>query len=465
MSLADQFFRNALGEAKGARAYLEEREIKSETILQFGLGYAPLGSQLRAELQAQGFTLEEITACGLIKRGEGGDSYDKFRNRITFPIQDSRGRTIAFGGRSLGDAQPKYLNSPETPLYAKSNSLYGLNLTQSDIRRKDFAILVEGYFDCVVPYQCGVRNVVASLGTSLTQGQVRLLGRYTRNVVVNFDPDSAGMAAATRSIDLFLEQGFHVNVLQLPSGEDPDSFILRMGAEKYNELLVNSAPYLDFLLSHFQSAQREPFSPKGKQQIVAGIIPYLLKVPNRIERSEYVSRVAARLRVNEELLILEMRKFSRAGPRRDDSIGPLVETGVTISESTILAAVFEESFQERILLQILPELFEGLRTEGVFRAIFEFKNQNREISVLTLREVLGAEDLDLLERIVLESSGEELTEEAIEACLGALRDMQVNRVSQEIQEAIIREERSGEVSDQLDTLLRKKEALRRKQRT
>jgi len=461
MKLADEFFREALSDAGAARTYLKDREIGDEIIRQFGLGYAPAGSRLRSKLKGQGFSLDEMAACGLIKRGESGDTYDKFRNRITFPIQDLSGRTIAFGGRSLGDAQPKYLNSPETPLYSKSNSLYGLNLSQSDIRRKDFAILVEGYFDCIVPFQSGVRNMVASLGTSLTHGQVQLLGRYTRNVVVNFDPDSAGVAAATRSIDLFLVQGFHVNVLQLPSGEDPDSFILRHGAEKYNELLVKSSPYLDFLLSLSLAAQKDPLSPKGKQQVVAEIIPYLMKIPNRIERSEYVSRIAEKLRLNEELLILEMRKHSRQIPGHEKPLAPSIQTEGTISENTVLAAVFEERYQERILLQVLPELFEGLRTEGIFKAIFKLRNQKREISVLSLREALGPSDLDLLERVTVESSEGHLTEEAIDGSLSALRRMQINRVSQEIQEAIIREEREGEVSDQLDELLRKKEALRR----
>jgi len=463
MKVADEFFRSALLEAGEPRAYLEQRQIGEETIRQFGIGFAPVGSQLRSRLQAQGFADDEMALCGLIKSGERGDYYDKFRNRIIFPIQDLSGRTVAFGGRGLGDVRPKYLNSPETPLYTKSNSLYGLNVTQTGIRRKDFGILVEGYFDCVVPYQYGIHNIVASLGTSLTQSQVKLLGRYTRNVVVNFDPDSAGVAAALRSVDLFLAQGFHVNILQLPGGEDPDSFILKNGAESYNELLVSSSPYLDFLLSHFLAAQRDPFSPKGKQQVVTEIVPYLIKVPNRIERSEYVSRVAARLKLKEELLILEMRKQFRPRRNQEETPGPPVQTEATISENTILAVVCEAEFQERTLSLIFPELFEGLRTEKIFEMIFDLKNQNREISVLTLRDELDPEDVDFLERVTLETRDTQHTEEAIEGSISTLRNMQVDRVSQEIQQAIVEEERSGAASGKLDDLLRKKESLRREQ--
>lgn len=461
MKLADEFFRNMLSRSPGAQSYLGARKIGEETIRQFGIGYAPSGNQLRSQLQMKGFNLDEMAACGLVNKGEGGDYYDKFRSRVTFPIQDLSGRTIAFGGRSLGEAQPKYLNSPETPLYVKGNSLYGLNSTQTEIRRKDFAILVEGYFDCVVPFQFGVRNVVASLGTSLTQNQVRLLGRYTRNVVVNFDPDSAGVAAAMRSVDLFLEQGFHVNVLQLPSGEDPDSFILKNGAESYSQLLRNSSPYLDFMLSHFLTAQRDPLSPKGKQQLVSEMIPYLLKVPDRIERSEYVSKVAGRLRVKEELLILEMRRYARPKQGAQRFPGPSIQSQATISERMILTAVLDAESQDFVLSHILTELFDDLRTEEIFASIFELKNQNREISVVNLRERLTPEDADLLERIVLEADQSRDSEESIQASIGALRKMQVDRVSQEIQEAIVQEERDGKVSHQLEELLRKKEALRR----
>ena len=187
-------------ELQEARSYLEKRSITSETIQTFGIGYAPPGSELLSYLRSRKLDTSQILACGLIAETSAGQYRDKFRHRVMFPIRDLNGKIMAFGGRVLGDGVPKYLNSPETALYHKGNNLYGLDKARDAIRKVDFAILVEGYFDCVVPFQFGFRNTVASLGTSLTENQVRLLGRYTRNVVISFDPDSAGLSAAL-SID------------------------------------------------------------------------------------------------------------------------------------------------------------------------------------------------------------------------------------------------------------------------
>ncbi len=161
--------------------------------------------------------------------------YDAFRGRIMFPITDARGRVIAFGGRAMGDQQPKYLNSPETRLYNKSRNLFGLSYARGGIQKLDYAILVEGYMDFMIPFQHGIENIVASLGTSLTPHQVKLLGRYTREVIVSYDPDSAGLAATQRSLDLFLEEDFRVRVFRLPEGQDPDAFVRNSGAEEYRK--------------------------------------------------------------------------------------------------------------------------------------------------------------------------------------------------------------------------------------
>ena len=165
-----------------------------------------------------------------------------------FPITDIRGRVIAFGGRALGDRQPKYLNSPETKLYNKSRNLFGLSFSREGIKKQDFAILVEGYMDFIIPFQHGVENLVASLGTSLTPQQVKLLGRYTREVVVSYDPDSAGLAATQRSLDLFLEEDFRVQGIPIAGGQDPDVFVRERGAEEYSNRLRQAVPYLDFVL-------------------------------------------------------------------------------------------------------------------------------------------------------------------------------------------------------------------------
>jgi DNA primase len=464
MQHATEFFSTSLKSNSKAQSYLTNRGIDRETIERFSLGFAPAGNQLLRYLKSAGYTTQEAELCGTTKKSDSGEYYDKFRNRIIFPICNLSGKTIAFGGRIQGDGVPKYLNSPETPLYQKGDNLYGLSVTRDEIRQRDFAVLVEGYFDCIVPYQFGIRNIVASLGTALTGNQTRVLGRYTRNVVVSFDPDTAGSAATLRSIDLFLAQGFHVNILTLPKGEDPDSFIIANGPTPYLDLIKNSSPYLDFLLGFFLGEVKNPLSPKGKQEIISRILPYLLKVPNRIERAEYLSRIASRIRVAEDLLVQEIRRIARHP--RDTQVElrtQVPEAKPTLAESTLLSAVIEEKTRPKALEILDPSLFEGLRSESVFQQIFELKNQNQEISVTRLRDLIGEDDRDWLDHVTMEPSAMLPSVEAIRNSVDAIRRLQVNRLSREIQEEIAQEERTGMASPKLNELLARKESLRRQQ--
>ena len=463
LEIATHFFSRRLEGKKDALAYLKDRQITQETIHQFSIGYAPAGQNLLQELTGQGFDVKDVLACGLIKEGNSGGYYDNFRNRIMFPIHNLSGKTIAFGGRILGDGIPKYLNSPETPLYSKSRNLYPLDLTRNEIRKRDFAIIVEGYFDCIIPFHFGIRNVVASLGTSLTESQVKVLGRYTRNVITNYDPDSAGTAATLRSIDLFLEQGFRVNVLQLPSGQDPDVFLRKQGIEAYREKLKASQSYLDFVLSQFMSQQRDPFSPKGKQEVVSHILPYLVKIPNPIERAEYVTRIASRLQLDESLLRLEMRKMparKRETPRFDYSVP--VEQG-TRAENILLVAMLEEQWAASTFEQLEPELFEGLRTERIFQGIFQLKEQATEITTIRLREIISeGTDRNLIEEMALRSADFPLSEKDIRSSVQELRRMKDERLIRQLQEEIKAEEKEHSDSDKIKELLDQKQNLRRK---
>ncbi len=299
MSEAAQYFQRMLLDSDGGRAayaYLQERGLSRATIEQFRLGYSPAdGQALREFLQRKGHAPETLEECGLVRKSEDGRSYDAFRGRVMFPITDIQGRVIAFGGRALGDRQPKYLNSPETRLYNKGRNLYGLSFSRDEIRRLEYAVLVEGYMDFIVPFQHGIRNLVASLGTALTPQQARLLGRYTRSVVVSYDPDSAGQAAARRSLDLFLEEDFQVKISRLPRGQDPDAFVRAAGADEYRRRLQESVYYLDFVLDSALEEQKDPGNPKSKIQVMNAVLPYLAKIPHAVERSEYVFRCARRL--------------------------------------------------------------------------------------------------------------------------------------------------------------------------
>ena len=463
METATQFFQQSLKEKKEALDYLSDRQISEETIQQFGIGYAPPGRRLLDRLKEQGISEEEAIACGLVREDDSGRHYDKFRNRIMFPIRNLSGRAIAFGGRILGDGVPKYLNSPDTVLYKKSQNLYPLSVTRDEIRRRDFAILVEGYFDCVVPFQFGVRSIVASLGTSLTEDQVKILGRYTRNVVVNFDPDSAGTAAAMRSLDLFLAEGFRVNVLQLPGGTDPDTFIRTEGRQVYLDRVKASQPYLEFALSQFIDSQRDPFGPKGKQEIVLQILPYLSKIPNQIERVEYVSRVAARLQLDENLILLEMRKMpSRTGSTPELKFPRLLDQ-ITPAENTLLTALLDEEWTSLVFQQLDPILFEGLRTREIFEKAFDLNQQEEKLDLIRLRNLVTDEDdRSLLESLALSSPNHPLSEELIRSSVLALRKKQYQRLSHQIQEKIKVAEKEDPQSGRIDELLVEKEEIRRK---
>src|SRR6202522_773870 len=216
-------------EGKVAYAYLEDRGLNREAVARFGLGFAPSAGDALARFLKQKYPENILEVCGLVGRDQSGRFYDRFRRRIMFPISNEAGKVIAFGGRAMGDDMPKYLNSPETPIYTKSNVLYHLDRAKEALRRQDFAILVEGYMDAIAVARAGISNVVASCGTSLAEPQIKLLARFTKRVIVNYDPDNAGQTATERSVALLLEQDFEVKVLALPSiGDkkaDPDLFI------------------------------------------------------------------------------------------------------------------------------------------------------------------------------------------------------------------------------------------------
>src|SRR5438552_13084706 len=235
--------------ARSVREYLKERGITEETSQTFKLGFAPDSWEaLSTHLRQKGATQDQLDRSGLVVKKDEGGSYDRFRGRLIFPVFDIQGKPIAFGGRTLRDEDAKYINSPETAAYVKGRNLFGLNLTRDEIRRAGFVILVEGFLDLIVPYQFGIRNVVASLGTALTTEQVRLLARFARKVVVNYDGDPAGVQAAKKAIEILLPEDLEVKVLVLPDGTDPDEFIRKFGLIEYQRQRGEAQPHIQFVI-------------------------------------------------------------------------------------------------------------------------------------------------------------------------------------------------------------------------
>src|SRR2546425_8318529 len=274
--IAAAYFREQLAAPAGARArqQLADRDVTAKTIEQLGLGFAPLSSAsregLKARLLKHGFAEGLLLQSGLIVQRETGEVVDRFRNRLIVPICRDTGSVIAFGGRAMDVDQggPKYLNSPETPIYSKSRTLYGLHLTKAAIRKLGYAVLVEGYFDFAQVFQTDASPAVASCGTALTPQQAQLLRRFTTKVVLSYDPDAAGQGAAPRSCELLVAEGFDVNVVVLEKGEDPDTFIRRKGPDEYREKLRSSRPYLEYLLD--QAAAGVDFGQHDSRREVLG---------------------------------------------------------------------------------------------------------------------------------------------------------------------------------------------------
>src|ERR1700676_5026599 len=299
-------------EGKAARAYLEDRGLDKTAMDRFGVGYAPSGGDALLRFLKQKYPEKLLVESGLISRDQGGSArtFDRFRRRITFPIANESGKIVAFGCRALGDDLPKYLNSPETPIYSKSNVLYHMDRAKEPIRRQDFAILVEGYMDAIAVARAGIGNVVASCGTSFAEPQIKLLGRFTKRVIVNYDPDVAGQAATERSLSLLLEHDFEVRVLALPAiGDqkaDPDLFIREKGAEAYIKPLKEAPPYVDYLIA--RARQMDLSTGEGKQRALNFLMPYVQRIPNRLLRSEWGTRIAQQLRIDEPVLRAALNK-------------------------------------------------------------------------------------------------------------------------------------------------------------
>ncbi len=324
--LAARFFYDTLQGDAGAvgRAYFDKRGWKENTRRTFGLGFAPdAWHDFLNHARAAGISDEMLERTGLIVRKEGGNSYDRFRGRVIFPIFSVSKKVLGFGARTLkGDEQPKYLNSPETPVYVKSKVLYGLAQSHRAIRDADAVILVEGYADLISLYQEGITNVVATSGTALTPEQVYLLSRYTRNFFFLYDADSAGMSAMLRGIDIILESDCDARIVQLSAGEDPDSYVRKYGADGVRERLGEAVSFVDFVTARFQ-AEGGLDSPEGKAQAVHRIVELIAKMDDAIRREFYIRDISQKYGIYENLLYQELEKALRLKKKERPAARPV----------------------------------------------------------------------------------------------------------------------------------------------
>src|SRR3954463_2964946 len=462
-------------EAAKAREYLAGRGLDEKAIAHFRIGFAPeSGFLLRDRMKSQ-FDEEQMRASGLFSwkekenarpldslaaAGSARDDeknktalYSKFRNRITFPICNEQGKIIAFTGRTLATDEksgPKYLNSPETPIYSKSRVLFNLDKAKEAVRQLGYSILVEGQMDCISVYNAGFHNVIASSGTAFTEAQVRLLGRFSKNIVVNFDPDNAGAAAAERSLALLVEEDFTIKVLTLEAGFDPDLFVRRRGAEGYgNELKNSSRPYFDYLIERAR-AQFATKTPAGKVQAVNFLLPHIQRVPSRIVRDELAQNIAQKLSIDSAVLKQELRHIATS---RTGAVKASPEATITGAEKVLLKVLSEPAdseLREQAAQALGAEnLHSGLTTETLLQALIDRAASTEPMSLAQSdfeRSALAAALMD---------ESEELTEKLVEQTLRALREQRLERQMRSLKAEIAEAERRSDAA-QLARLMQQK---------
>ena len=461
---AQSFFVKQLettAEGKAARAYLEDRGLHAEAIARFGIGYAPSGGDALLRYLKQKYAEKLLVESGLVSRDQSGRLFDRFRRRITFAIANESGKVVAFGCRALGDDLPKYLNSPETPIYSKSNVLYYMDRAKDAIRRQDFAVLVEGYMDAIAVARAGINNVVASCGTSLAEPQIKLLGRFTKRVIVNYDPDAAGQAATERSISLFLEQDFEVRVLALPAiGDkkaDPDLFIREKGAEAYIKVLKDAPPYVDYLIA--RARQMDLTTGEGKLRALNFLMPYLQKIPNRLLRSEWATRISQQLRIDEPVLRAALSKAAAERRSEVKTQPELVGKSAKPIERRLIRMLMEAEGFRRELAQRLQQggLYRGLETEKVFAALIVAALSDQPMLATEIGALLEDRERRILFEILFEPAQEGTWEEA-ESCLEALRRRLIEQELAEVQQSI---EANAAGPSLRELLTRKQELMKR----
>jgi DNA primase len=450
---AAELYQAALRGPQGgeARAYLARRGVSPEIIDAFQLGYSdPAGQALTHRLTEERFSPEQLEASGLVRRrNDGSGFFDYFRGRLMFPIHNESGKVIAFGGRAMrDDDQPKYLNSPETPVYRKTYTLYNLHRARESMRRSNRTVLVEGYMDVIGAYAADVREVVASCGTALTNAQVRAIHRHADTVVVNFDPDDAGGNAAERAIQLLLDEGLHVQVLTLDGGLDPDEYVKQNGAEAYRARLDAAPGYFHWLADR----ARQKFDMRGadgRMDAFKFLLPAVQKLSDKLERAAVANDIAGYLGVDPGLVLDQFKKA--ATQRRGalpDTAGSRPDVEIPALERILVQALVSSEETRR---EILPRLPQPMTADFASHEIFEALAQNASapLSFAALDARLGEAARALLHEIL---AADEIGDDATclahaEACLRRLEEDSRRRQMDEIRSRVKSAEREGNIDE------------------
>lgn len=453
--VAAVWFREQLATPAGAtaRRQLTNRGLAADTIERLGMGYAPAAREaLKARLVRDGFALPLLVRSGLLVQRDEGTILDRFRNRLMIPIHRDNGAIVAFGGRAMEEGQvPKYLNSPETPIYVKGRTLYGLNFSKTAISKAKHAVMVEGYFDVAQCFQAGIANVIASSGTALTPAQAKLLKRFASKVVLSFDPDAAGQGAAARSSELLVAEGFQVNVAMLPAGDDPDNFIRKAGGAAYQEKLRNSRQYLEYLLDR-AAAEYDFSKDDSRREFLNRMLAIAARIPDAAARDQFADRLAHKARITEEVVRAEIRKAAvqkqtTVEARTLPSLGQIKP-----AERGLIWAVMRETGSA---VTAMAELEDGdldrLATSAILRQAQSLQGFPEDALPATLMERLSKGEAALVEEICRQDRAPAAPFD----CIVALKKLRLERERADVQREIdrVQEQGSGRDEAQIDRLL------------
>lgn len=459
-------------QARKALEYLNSRGINEEACREFQLGFAQDSwDTLLNYLRKTGASEELILLSGLVSQNdEKTKVFDRFRNRIIFPVSDEKGNVIAFGARAMGDDQPKYLNSPETAAYIKGRHLYGLNFAKDAIRKSKFAILVEGYLDLIALHINGIKNVVAGLGTALTVDQAALIAKFTRRVVINYDGDEAGIKAAMRAITELNARDIDIKVLTLPNGQDPDEFIRVNGVSAYNKARGQALPFLTFALETAMR-KRSMANPRDRSDAIEEILPIIASVQNPIQKRQSFDDAMAYFGIDDAALKRELwQTVKSANNLNADSIAGQARRAarpkITVAEQYLLELLIHDAeLRERILPVIEPSDYEHLASARIFDALFKLEEMGAEPEIGILYDLVGDDEIarDFVPLLLIgepkREPGEVIDHVLHEAenCLFSLRSMAIEHRLHEISRALIAAEQLGDkeavthlVTEQLD---------------
>jgi len=444
------FYKEVLGSTNGlsAKLYLEKRGIKEEAMKLLQLGAAAdRWDLLINHLRAKGINLSLLEKAGLVLAKDGGGYYDRFRNRLIFPISDIKSRILGFGARVLDNTLPKYINSPETAIYTKGRHLYGLDLSKDAIRESDRVVVVEGYLDFIVPFQAGFRNIVASLGTALTVEQARLLKRYTSNVVMLYDADKAGEIATLRTLDIFIEEGMNVRVVSLPQGFDPDLFVRKNGIDNLETKVRQAQDLFDYKLAVLRS-RYDSREVEGKVKISSEMLLTINKFKNAVSKSEYIKKLSESLGVGEDALLQELKKSKGTVyplEMKKENIKKIMTVSPT--EKLLIKLMLEESeLINRIKDDIEPADFQDSRTSRIVSIMFDLVAQGKKIEPNLLAGHLGEEDIlqVICESTFLPDVSYQDKDKIVDDCIQRLKKQRLQLKRQNLHEQIKDAQHSGD---------------------